>query len=248
MPSCRHRYPVQRGLRDKAQILIAACMVLVLGNLGGCALTSPGKPLAQLTSEINASRTTRPRTIHSGDTLNVRIARLQGYDQTGVLVTADGRASFLSVGNLPVEGLTIGELRDLLVEHYGKFLQHAFVSVELALPAPSKIVVMGEVQNAGSYPLPSGPISLPEALGLAGGVIRDTAELQHTLLVRWVPEEGRIRSWKINASEEEWDAEMPLYMQAHDVLFIPAKPVVHVNDWVDRYIRKMIPFPRLVAP
>ncbi len=246
MPSFLHsRSP--RGTRAPAWARAKLLPTLLLAGLGGCALTAPGKPLALLTPEINASRTLHPETLRSGDSLNLRFARTKDYDQNNVLVTADGQASFLSIGNMSVEGLTLPQLSAVLREGYGEFLQSPDLTIELALSAPSTIVVMGEVKNAGSFPLPEQPISLPEALGLAGGVIRHTAQLKHTLLVRWVPEEGRIRSWKINALEEEWDAEFPLYMQDHDVLFVPAKPVVHVNDWIDRYIRRMIPFPRLSA-
>lgn len=239
--------PSPRRTCARPSLWIRVASLVALLGLGGCALSSPGKPLAQLTAEINATRSKVAQAIRPGDTLSVRFSRTEGYDQNGVLVTADGRSSFLSIGCLPVAGMTVDELSEELTERYRLFLKHAEVTVELALPAPSTFVVMGEVQNAGSYPLPPEPISLPEALGLAGGVIRDTAQLGHTLLVRWVPEEGLVRSWKINALEEEWDAENPLYMQAHDVLFVPAKPVVHVNDWIDRYIRRMIPFPRLRA-
>ncbi len=54
-----------------------------------------------------------------------------------------------------------------------------------------------------------------------------------------------MQTWKIDASVDEWDAEESILLQAHDVIFVPAKPVVHVNDWIDRYIRRNLPVPYL---
>ena len=67
------------------------------------------------------------------------------------------------------------------------------------------------------------------------------------MLVRWMPEENRVRAWKIDASLPNWGAQESIILQAHDVIYIPATPIVHVNDWMDRYVRRMLPFPYSVT-
>ncbi len=134
-----------------------------------------------------------------------------------------------------------------LTEQYSDLLTQPELTVLMTQSAPRNVVVMGEVAAGGTLPIQGERLSLVEALGASGGFIRDTAKLDHTMLVRWIPKENRIRSWKIDASEEHWGAEESILLQPHDVIFVPALPVVHVNDWIDRYIRRMIPVPYLTA-
>jgi polysaccharide biosynthesis/export protein len=227
------------------QRLLQFALFVLLGILPGCSLTSAGKPMGQLAPEINATLTQSELILAPGDVLSVVFPRLNGWDQAAITIQADGKASFLSLGIVHTSGLTIPMLSDKLRTEYGKFLAQPDLTVRVIQPAPRTVVLMGEVIEGGSFALPAGRLSLLEAFGLAQGAIRDTAKLNHTMLVRWIPEENRVQSWKIDASVDEWGAEESILLQAHDVIFVPAKPVVHVNDWIDRYIRRNLPVPYL---
>ncbi len=225
--------------------LLQLVLLGLLGVLPGCSMTSAGKPMGQLAPEINATLTQSELILAPGDVLAVTFPRLDGWNQEAVTVQTDGKASFLSLGIVHVAGRTLPMLNEKLREEYGKFLAQPDLTVRVVQSAPRTVVLMGEVIEGGSFALPAGRLSLLEAFGLAQGAIRDTAKLDHTMLVRWIPAENRVRTWKIDASVEEWGAEQSILLQAHDVIFIPAKPVVHVNDWIDRYIRRNIPVPYL---
>lgn len=220
-------------------------ILCLLGFLPACSTTPAGRPMGELASEINATRTTGEVVLIPGDVLAVSFPMSPDWNQIDLLVRADGRASFLSLDQVHVAGMTLSMLDELLTAEYSKILAKPDLTVRTTALAPSMIYVMGEVGEGGSFPLPESPISLPEALGMAGGAIRDTALLEHTMLLRWMPEENRTRAWKINASPAEWGFAEPILLQAHDVIYVPAQPVVHVNDWMDRYIRRMIPVPYL---
>ncbi len=201
--------------------------------------------MRELAAEINATLTEGEMVLTPGDVLAVRFSRLPEWSQENVLVQNDGSASFLSLDAMQVAGMTLAMLDSNLTEQYAEFLAQPQLTVTTTEAAPRNVVIMGEVNKGGTYPIPAGRLSLIEALGMSEGFVRDTAKLNHTMLVRWIPEENRIRTWKIDASLDEWDSEESILLQPHDVVFVPAKPVVHVNDWIDRYIRRMIPFPYL---
>lgn len=199
--------------------------------------------MAQIAQEINATRTQGDLILVPGDVLSVQFPRQDSWNQDDLTVTPDGTITLLELDSIKVSGLTLEQLDQKLTEQYSKILARPDLTVKTTQVAPRTVIVMGEVKSGGSFGLPAGELSLLEAFGLAEGHIRDTAQLDHTLLVRWMPETGKTKAWKIDASVGEWDADEPIFLQAHDVIFVPAKPVVHVNDWVDRYIRQNLPLP-----
>ena len=201
--------------------------------------------MGELAAEINQTLTRGDLVLTPGDIVEVNFPRFPAWSQQDILIQSDGSASFLSLDSLRVAGMTLAILDAKLTHEYEKILAQPELSVRVTHAVPRTITVLGEVSRAGKYPITDGRLSLIEALGLSEGFVRDTAKLDHTLLVRWIPSENRIRSWKIDAHYDEWHAEESILLQAHDVVFIPAKAVVHVNDWIDRYIRRMIPFPYL---
>ncbi|MCP3919683.1 MAG: hypothetical protein GY711_29470 [bacterium] len=221
---------------------------LFLGALASCSFSPPGEPMGVIAPEINSTLTGPVVVLAPDDILAVRFPRSPDWDQERITIGVDGRATFLSLDDIQAAGMTLAALDEKLTEEYAKVLAQPELTVQVVEAAPRKVVIMGEVGASGSYELPAGHLSLLEAFGTASGVIRDSAKLGHTMLMRWMPEEGRVRTWKIDARREEWGAEIPIFLQAHDVVFIPAKPVVHVNEWLDRYIRRNIPTPFLFRP
>ena len=91
-------------------------------------------------------------------------------------------------------------------------------------------------------------MTFPEALARAGGPKKESAALASTMLIRWSAGTGKQLAWKLDARPEQWTGQTPLYLQPYDVIYIPNTPVDEVAIWVDNYIRRMIPFPYLIAP
>jgi len=214
----------------------------LLGLLASCASTPAGRPMGEMAAEINATLTESAVILAPGDVLSVRFLSMPEWNQEEVVVQADGRASFLSLDEMLVSGKTLAMLDEVLTREYSKTLAQPELTVRTVSTAPRVLTVLGEVNSPGSYPLPVGRVSLLEAFGLAEGFIRDTAMLDHTLLVRWIPAEDRVTTWKIDASQEQWGSGDSILLQPHDIVYVPALPVVAVNDWIDRYLRRNLSF------
>ncbi len=222
---------------------LLACSLL-LALVGGCA--SRGTPLEEVTLEVNSTLDPGPWRLAPGDTLSVHLADKPDWDQTPV-VRADGRASFLLVGELELGGLTLPEAEERVRDAYERVLPGQQVSVDARVQAPRRIYVIGEVHSPGEFTV-DGRVSLIEGLALAGGPLKRTALLQHTLLVRWVAQERRQMAWRIDARIEAWDHDTPLLLQPYDVVFVPNTPIDNVNIWIDQWIRQNLPFPFLFPP
>jgi len=220
-------------------------LLSLVGLLTGCNAT--GTPLPGLVPEINSTYEAERMGILPGDTLEVRFTERTDWDHETV-VQPDGSASFLHLGSLRVGGMSVDELKEKLSASYAATIRQHELAVFLKESSGRSITVMGAVDEPGVYPLTGGRLTLLEALARAGGVIEKRANLKDVYLVRWLPVEGRQTRWHIDARTEYWDDSDPVFLQPYDVVYVPQKTVVHVNDWIDQYIRQMIPFPYLIPP
>lgn len=228
--------------RSRITLLLAASLL--------CAMTSScathGRPLSDVVTEINATLETAPDRLAVGDTLEVRFPEKPDWNQTAK-VRPDGHATFVSVGDIQIEGLTVAEADKKLKDAYAIVFPKLELSLSVATLAARYVFVMGEVHEPGEVPI-EGRLSFIEALARAGGTLKETALLESTLLVRWLPREKRQRAWKIDAAAEQWKSGESMLLQPYDVIYVPNTPIDNVNVWIDQYIRKLIPLPYLIPP
>lgn len=83
-------------------------------------------------------------------------------------VTPEGTIQLPLVGNLPVQGMTLGEVQDELEERFAAGGAPLAVTPVLISRAPRYIYVLGEVASPGRYEL-TGPTTAMQALSKAGG-------------------------------------------------------------------------------
>jgi protein involved in polysaccharide export with SLBB domain len=225
-----------------APAFLGALLLLTL-LLGGCA--SYGRPLPEVAPEINATFETGPVLIEPGDMIDLRFARKSDWNVT-TRVRADGRTSFPAIGEHRVAGMTVHELEHELVDDYRPILAQPELAVNLGESTAGDaerdgVIVTGEVTRPGMVSLHGERLTLVEALGRAGGQLKATSLLGNTLLLRRCPRTGLYQSWRIDAREVHWGIAEPVYLQRHDLVFVPNTPIDNVDIWIDQYINKTIP-------
>ncbi|UUZ78602.1 polysaccharide biosynthesis/export family protein [Polaromonas sp. P1(28)-13] len=87
----------------------------------------------------------------------------------GYNVSPAGLVQFPYVGNLKLGGLTEYEARDLLVTRLAKFFKDPQVTVRIQSYRSGRVYIDGEVRTPGQQAVNDVPMTLPEAIGRAGG-------------------------------------------------------------------------------
>ena len=131
-----------------------------------------------------------PFTLGPGDRLEIEIL---GHPETRAetFVGPDGKIYYHLLPALDVWGLTLEQTRRSLETELGKYVSAPQVVVTLREVGSKSIWLLGRLNRPGLYPMAS-PVTLLEAISLAGGTARSTspitsqdlADLRHAFLMR----------------------------------------------------------------
>jgi len=122
-------------------------------------------------------------TLGIGDQLLVSVWRDQDAS-ANVVVRPDGRISLPLIGELQVLGMTPAALGEqvtrLLAEN--EYIENPVVQVTVTQINSLKVFIMGEVNQAGEYPLLS-PTNIVQLIAMAGG-LKDYADKENIIVIR----------------------------------------------------------------
>lgn len=231
-------------LRNMLWTLAALCTM-------GCSAT--GYAIEDLAAEINATLDTGPMRVAAGDHLSLRFPFAVELNHE-TRVKTDGTASFLIVDDVAVEGLTLAEVKAKLRGLYQKAEQDKDLTVDIVPASTTEsgsaaaVYVIGEVRTPGAVPLARRRLTLLEAIGEAGGLLKESANPSNVTLVRRVAGSNQMRAWRLDAHLSHWGNVPPIYLQPTDIVVVPNTAIDELNILVDKYIRQMIPLPYLIPP
>ena len=161
-----------------------------------------------------------------GDEVEIRVFRHPEFDCTAT-VEQDGGLPHPALGRLPAGGRTPEELLREVTERLREFLRHPRASVNVRVVRSRKIVVLGEVNRPGVFPVRE-PVSLAEALALAGGFRREARQTE-VVLVR--PGERKPFVLDLRAALRRGDFAQDVAVYPGDVVFVPES---RITNW-DRF-------------
>ena len=98
------------------------------------------------------------------------------------VVNPEGNLQYKFVGDIPVEGLTKDQLKEILVKELTKFIKIPEVSVTVLAYQSKFVYVLGEVRAPGKYPMKGDAVSLRETL-IAAGLPTPGAALRRTYVI-----------------------------------------------------------------
>ena len=134
--------------------------------------------------------TAMPYTIGSGDILNIVVwdhpqlaiapagavatvgsdgASAMAPVGNGYNVSPDGQIQFPYVGQIKLAGLTEYQARDLLTQQLAKVIKDPQVTLRIQSYRSGRVYIDGEVRSPGLQSINDIPLTLPEAIGRAGG-------------------------------------------------------------------------------
>jgi polysaccharide biosynthesis/export protein len=162
----------------------AACLRLALGALvlGALALSGCGSTGAFVwASDVPAQADTKDFVIRETDTVNVRVYQ-QDALSTAQRVRPDGKIVVPLAGEFLAKGKKPKELGKEIEDKLKGVLVTPVVTVSVEPTAQVAISVVGQVKNAGSFPMDPGANVL-QALASAGG-LSDFANEDHIFVIR----------------------------------------------------------------
>lgn len=175
-------------------------------------------------------------TLNSGDSFDLNFQFSPEFNQT-LTVQPDGFVSLREVGDVHVSGLTLPEVQKLVESKYSTILKQPVISVVPKDLEKSFFVAMGQVERPGKYEL-RGPITVTEAIAIAGGLAPDRAKHSEVVLFR---REGNTFAQgeviDVKKMLKKRDLSEDVYLKPGDLLYVPQ------NTWSK--IHQLIPTPGL---
>ena len=241
----------------------AAVWLGVLGLTGfllvGCA-TAPPRMSADSPAVVAA--TTQPSVgkqplspppdyvLQPGDQLTVRFYYHPDNNQD-LTVQPDGKIILTHLGELTAAGQKPEDLAKQIAQGYSDILRDPVVDVQVKQFAGQRIYVGGEVMKPGFVDLSAGMTTL-QAIVQAGG-FRDTAKLSNIVVVRYASKTDGAKPEGTDGAKPEGilvdlqevvegrDFSKDIALQSYDVVYVPQTAISKVNQFVDRYIVRVLP-------
>ncbi len=184
--------------------------------------------------------------IGPGDVLSFNVYHQNDLNQSNILVRSDGMASFNGVGELPVSGKSVADVKRMLEEEIGELVKNPIVTVTISQTKPGTIYLSGAVKHPGMYQLSTGnqnssngptdnkPIQridlrLSNILSNAGGVNMH-ADLSRIQITRRNPEGEMTMSVDLWKMLKDGDSSQDVMLQSGDSIYIPQLPMMAMRD------------------
>jgi polysaccharide export outer membrane protein len=220
-------------------IISRTMLSIMLGSiaLSGCASMKPALTAKQMAADPPPKETLVP-----GDVVDVKFYYTPELNENQ-MVRPDGTITLQLVGKVVAQGKTPKELRNDLIRLYAPQLKKPEIEVLVRTKNDRKVYVGGEVNTPGVVELP-GELTALEAIKKAGGFKVPSADLKNVLLVR--QKDGKEYGCLLDISKVlEGQESQSVFLQPHDIIYVPPTGITQVNNWVEQHINRMLPRPPL---
>ena len=153
-----------------------------------------------------------------GDVLNISVWRDDALTRQ-LTILPDGSISFPLVGRCRASGLTLTELKQVLVDKLQEFIPEPVLSVEVLKPNSLMIYVLGKVNRPGRFEL-FDRIDVLQALSLAGG-LNTFAKSRKIRIFRKNGSETKLFLFDFDQVSRGKKMEQNLLLQRGDVVVVP---------------------------
>jgi protein involved in polysaccharide export with SLBB domain len=221
----------QRPIRRP--ILLTVFFFLAAGMLvSGCTSRSPKSetiPLSFFDPEV-------VEVIKPGDILDIKFLYSPEFDRAQT-VRADGKISLVFFQGLDVGGMTPDELHQKLLALYSEHLVDPEITVAIQKKTDRYVYVTGEVSKGGKL-----PVTFQTTVGqilAQSDVNYRRAAIDSVILVRR-QSNSQYYAYVVDADFEK-DSGRDIYVSDGDILIIPANTITHVGNFIQQYVRDLIP-------
>lgn len=204
------------------------------------------KPLAQRNEALARQKANYRYQIGNGDVLNIAVwshpnlttPTISGsinpqskQVSNGIWVDERGYIFYPMAGEMLVRGKTIPEVQRMITRRLSRYLKNPQVSVNVTEFRSQRVTVSGAVTQAGQLPITNVPVTLLDAIDLAGGVAAN-ADTRH---IKWT-HNGVDRTVSLQNILQYGDLAQNQLLSHGDIIYVPtsANNQVYVMGEVGR--------------
>ncbi|WP_162532282.1 polysaccharide biosynthesis/export family protein [Candidatus Scalindua japonica] len=154
-------------------------------------------------------------------------------------VRHDGNISLQLIDEVQVAGLTPEKLDEHLTKLYEKHLKDPVLTVIVRSQADQRVYIGGAVKTPGVLPI-NGNMTALEAIMIAGGFDTTTAAPKNVVLIQNIGEKRYASLLDLENAFYKPESD-PYFLGPNDMLFVPRKMIVKLNDFVAQYITGLMP-------
>lgn len=188
-----------------------ALFLLILLSTASAQQSAPPPPASS-----KSAQTSPDYRLTTGDKLRVEVYKDPQLSQN-LQIRPDGKITLPLLGDIPAAGKTPTELRDNITSALREYITNPVVTVIVVEATPSTIYVMGEVGRPGPQPM-SGPISILQALAMAGG-FKDFAHTKDITILR--RSSTGLRRLRFNYNDAIKSESAPMMLEPGDTVIVP---------------------------
>lgn len=153
----------------------------------------------------------------------------------GILVNTRGQIFFPLAGKISVSGLTVDQIRRRITHRLVRYIRNPQVSVRVSAFRSKPIYLIGEVVKPGIQYMMDTPMSLMDAINLAGGIDRMDSDPHYIYVIRGDYMKPTVYWLNATSPGAVLMAErFPLY--SHDIVLVSTAGVARYSRLINRIL------------
>jgi protein involved in polysaccharide export with SLBB domain len=159
-------------------------------------------------------------------------------------VGPDGRIALPLIGSIPLAGDTVNEAAAVITKALsdGGIVANAYTLVQVAKYG-SNVYVGGQVQHPGAVALTADMDPL-QAVITAGGLLDGAKTGKVAIIHRNAVNGAKVTYIDLHGYLRGHLAAHTVTLQPYDVVYVPKSAITEVDEWIDNYLNKTLPFSR----
>ena len=174
--------------------------------------------------------------LFKGDTINIlAIGFPDGIGVNNIGIGTDGYVQLPYVGSIKMEGLTLDEAREVLMESLGEYLRIPDMSLLITNYGPRKVYVMGNVAKPGIQEMNIDNMNAYAALASAGGWT-DRGRSTRIQVIRVRDDMMYYRTLNMKDYTKKHDLTQNVVLEDGDIVYVPASNGIKFTEDVLPYV------------
>jgi polysaccharide export outer membrane protein len=176
----------------------------------------------------------RPRyTLHIGDVIDLNFRLTPEYNQS-VTIQPDGFASLNIAGDVHLEGLTLDQAHDLIVQKDSERLNAPELNLILSSFQRPYVIVGGEVLQPGRIDLRENMTAM-QAVMMAGGFKLSAKDTRIVVFRHINSDMGEVRELNLHNIDNTTKLEQDMVLQPGDMILVPANKLEHFARYMHAF-------------